>query len=285
MTIKEIIKEAIDKMNSNKIKDSRIIARRILSMVLNKDNQYLIVNDNKSIDNGKYIEFSKLINQIIEGTPLQYITHNQEFMGYDFYVDENVLIPQPDTEIIVENVIDIYNNIKDKSNINILDLCTGSGAIAISLDKILNKSDNINIYASDISDKALSIANKNNSLQMSDVKFIKSDMFENIDQKFNIIVSNPPYIETQTICNLSKNVKKEPYIALDGGKDGLKYYSIILENASNYLKENGYICLEIGFNQAEKVVNIIKAQNKYEDIRIQKDLSDNNRCIICKLKK
>ena len=172
--------------------------------------------------------------------------------------------------------------------VKIWDLCTGSGAIAISLEKYLNlekylENSNIEIYASDISEKALKIAEKNAKIinQDTNIKFVLSDMFKNIPQKdFDIIVSNPPYIETDTITTLSKEVQNEPLIALDGGNDGLEFYRIIASNGYKYLKNNGTILMEIGYNQKEKVTNIFKESGKYKSIECIKDLSNNDRVII-----
>ena len=173
-------------------------------------------------------------------------------MKLKFYVDENVLIPQPDTETIVEKIIKDYEGKKVK----ILDLCTGSGAIGISLAKYIEESE---VTALDISMKALQIAklNAEKNLVHKKMKFILSDMFEKIEnEKFDIIVSNPPYIESDTIKTLEKQVQNEPSIALDGGKDGLKFYKIIADYAWKYLNVNGKIYLEIGYNQKEKVIKL-----------------------------
>lgn len=216
------------------------------------------------------------IKKIIEGKPIQYITNYQEFMKLQFYVNENVLIPQPDTEILVEQVI---NENKNK-NINILDLCTGSGAIGISIAKYIEKS---NIIATDISSKALQIAklNAEKNLVHKKIEFILSDMFKDIGKRsFDIIVSNPPYIKTKIIKNLDKTVQNEPSLALDGGMDGLKFYKIIAQKAHEFLNKNGKIYLEIGYDQKDDVVNLLKNTFKYKDIICIKDLEQNDRVII-----
>lgn len=197
-------------------------------------------------------------------------------MKLQFYVDENVLIPQPDTEMLVEQVI---NENKNK-DINILDLCTGSGAIGISIAKYIEKS---NITATDISCKALQIAklNAEKNLVHKKIEFILSDMFNNIGKKtFDIIVSNPPYIKTKTIKKLDKTVQNEPNLALDGGMDGLKFYKIIAQKAHEFLNKNGKIYLEIGYDQKDDVVNLLKNTFKYKDIICIKDLEQNDRVII-----
>ena len=204
-------------------------------------------------------------------------------MGLDFYVDKNVLIPQPDTENLVEEVLTIINSLKKdfkEKNMYVLDLCTGSGAIAISLSKILD-SNRILVYGSDISDKALKIAEENAMQNCSKVVFLKSDIFKNINTsyKFDIIVSNPPYIETQTIEGLSEEVKKEPHIALDGGEDGLYFYKEIINNAKKYLNPNGYLAFEIGYNQKNAVEELLE-KNEYINIYSKKDLSGNDRVVV-----
>ena len=246
------------------------------------NDQYILVNQEKEINTSTYKKFLDFIEQIINGKPLQYITNHQEFMGYDFFVNESVLIPQPDTEIVVKNCMDIcLNLLSTNKRIKLLDLCTGSGAIAISLDKRLNKYDNIEVYASDISGDALKIAKYNNKKLSANVKFSLSDMFKDLEKQYDIIVSNPPYIATNIISSLPNDVQSEPHIALDGGKDGLKFYRIIAEEGINYLTSGGYLCMEIGYDQAEKVKKILEPS--YRNIRIEKDFESNDRCIIATL--
>ena len=212
--------------------------------------------------------------------PIQYLTNSQEFMGFNFYVDKNVLIPQPDTEILVENVISIIKNLQKscQKEITVLDLCTGSGIIGVCLKKHLQ---NVNVLSSDISSNALEIAKKNANLQNVKIDFIKSDLFENIDEKFDVIVSNPPYIKTDKINELSKEVKNEPRLALDGGQDGLDFYRRIIKESTNFFRKTGYLALEIGYDQKEAVENLFK-NFKYKEIKIFKDLSDIERVIIGK---
>lgn len=218
------------------------------------------------------------IQKIKDGFPLQYITHNQEFMGINFEINQNVLIPQPDTEILVENTIGLVlgnksleNQEDSKKTMQILDLCTGSGAIAVSLKKYLP---DVKIFASDISEKALEVAKKNAKNNNVEIEFIKSDMFENIHEKFDIIVSNPPYIKSEEIEKLSKEVQNEPKVALDGGKDGLKFYKIISREIKNYLKENGTLLMEIGYDEANEVMKL------FENSTCIKDYANNDRVIV-----
>ncbi len=213
--------------------------------------------------------------------------HNQEFMKMNFYVDENVLIPQPDTEILVEEVINICSGLscaytKDQ-NIRILDLCTGSGAIGISLAKYI---ENSKVTMSDLSKKALEIANKN--AIKNEVKdrcsFINSDMFENINEKYDIIVSNPPYIKTEVISTLDKEVQNEPVMALDGGEDGWYFYRIIVNEAWKYLKQDGILAMEIGYDQKKEVIKLLENTYKFKEIYSKKDLAEKDRIIIAKIR-
>ena len=280
MKIIDVEREQINFLKENGIEDSSIIIKELLCFLLQVDKVYLITHSNEEMDKEVYIKVVQNTKKIVGGKPIQYITNNQEFMKMNFYVDENVLIPQPDTEILVYEVLKIC---KEYSNgVNILDLCTGSGAIAVSLDRILRENCvDAKICASDISKQALKIARKNSENNNANVKIIESDLLENIEyKKFDIIVSNPPYIRTDEIKNLSKQVKEEPYIALNGGIDGLHFYRKIIKEAKGYIKNNGYLCLEIGYNQMESVLGIFKENKEYKNLKQIKDWSGNDRCII-----
>ena len=279
MTIKELVKQGKMLLNENDFDDSHIIARQLLCKTLEKDNQYILAHQEENINELKSQEFLEYIDQVISGKPVQYITNNQEFLGYDFFVNENVLIPQPDTEIVVQSCIKMcLRLLEDNGTINILDLCTGSGAIAISLDKILNRDDNVKVFASDISKSALEVARINHKNLNSCVQFIESDMFKNISDRYDVIISNPPYISTDIIKNLPIDVQEEPKIALDGGIDGLDFYRIIEKEGVKHLNKGGYLCLEIGFDQAETVKKIF--ENNYKILNVIKDFENNDRCII-----
>ena len=310
MNIQELKKVGVEELSKNNIDDAVIKANILLQFVLKMDRTEVIINCENMVNENRIEEYLSYVKEIVNGKPIQYITNNQSFMGLNFYVDENVLIPQPDTELLVEetikkircilgleeNLYKCYNQSEkiEKNNIyahekrvkrtdekiKILDLCTGSGAIAVAIENYLEKNSikNIEIYASDISTEALRIARKNAIInnENTHIRFIKSDMFENINQKFDIIVSNPPYIERGVIPNLSKEVQNEPHIALDGGVDGLDFYRLIAKEGKNYLQENGFILLEIGYNQKESVSKIFE---EYSNIRCLKDLSGNDRVI------
>ncbi len=289
MTIKEALQYAKEYVNS-------IEARVLLKYILKKDNVYIISNASTELTPDEEKELINSVNKLKSGYPLQYITHNQEFMGLNFYVDENVLIPQPDTEVLVENAIkliskNLHQNIltefqkqdasfnefeknESANNLKILDLCTGSGAIAISIKKYLP---NAQVFASDISTEALSIAEKNAKSNEVEIKFIKSNMFENIKENFDIIVSNPPYIKTTEIRKLSQQVQNEPTLALDGGNDGLTFYKIISKEAPKFLNKKGVLLVEIGYDQGLAVKSIFK------NSKIVKDYAGNDRVVIWSL--
>lgn len=253
-----------------------------MQYILNKPLSYIIANREEELDEEQQEKFINGIQKIINGTPIQYITNEQEFMKLKFYVDENVLIPQPDTEIMVEQIIKDYNKSGNENEVKILDLCTGSGAIGISLAKFIEKS---TIVATDISSKALQIAklNSEKNLCHKKMRFILSDMFDRIEnEKFDVVVSNPPYIKTDIIKSLDKSVQSEPFIALDGGMDGLKFYKIIAENAYKFLNENGKLYLEIGYDQKGEVISLLEKTLFYKKISCIQDLAGNNRVIIAK---
>ena len=280
MTIKETIRKGMIILKTNNVTEPNIKSRLIMQYVLNKPREYLVVYDKKELTLRQEVNYFKAIKKLCQGIPIQHITNRQEFMKMTFYVDENVLIPRQDTEILVEEVVKIAKKINAKK---ILDLCTGSGAIAISLAKYIDKS---NITAVDISSKALNVAKlnaKNNEVE-DRITFVESDLFKNLKkEKYDIIVSNPPYIKKEVLKKLDKEVQKEPKLALDGGYDGLDFYRKIIKNADEYLKFNGYLCFEIGYDQKEDVENLLKEQEKYANITCKKDLCDNDRVVTAKL--
>ncbi len=278
MTIEENLKNAIKQLKENNIEDATLKARLLLCNIMKVSKEYLVINSNKELDNIKQKEYLKKLQYLKKHIPLEYITNKKEFMKINFYVDENVLIPRPDTEVIVEEVINYCNNEKN-GKAKILDLCTGSGIIAISLAKYLP---NCEIIATDISNKALEVAKKNQlNNKVSNIRWIHSNLFSKIYEKFDIIVSNPPYIKKDVINELEEEVKKEPIIALDGGEDGLKFYKEILENAKNYLNKNGAIFLEIGYDQKKEVIDIVKKYYGNVKIECKKDLQNKDRMIRC----
>ena len=273
MKIDEMTNLFLKMLSDAKIEDSRNKYFILTKKILNYSKEYILIHGNEDVELEEFKKLEMYINKLIEGIPVQYLTNEQEFYGNKFYVDENVLIPQPDTEILVEEAISIIKN-GDK----VLDLCTGSGAIGISLKKKF--ADRIDVIGTDISKEALRVAKMNANANRISVEFVESNMFDKIvENDFDLIVSNPPYIETNVIKTLSKEVQNEPHIALDGGSDGLDFYRIIAKEGKDYLKSGGYLIIEIGFNQRDEVINLLK-ENDYLDIYSKKDYSGNDRIVV-----
>ena len=280
MKIKDAMEKGMIELKVDNIEMPKLKARLLMQFLLKKDRQYIIVHDRNNLTSNQEKMYFELIKKLRRGIPIEYITHQREFMKMNFFVDENVLIPRGDTEVLVEEVIKIAKKINAKK---ILDLCTGSGIIGISLAKYV---DNCELTATDISKEAINIAKKNAIINKVEnkVTFIESDLFSNIsNSKYDIIVSNPPYIKRDVIKMLDRQVQKEPVIALDGGYDGLDFYRRILEQAYEYLKYNGYLCLEIGYDQKNDVLDLVKQSKNYTDAYSLKDLYDNDRVVIIKM--
>ena len=286
MNVKELIEYGKTTLKENEVEDYNIIAKRLAKHVLKMNESDLVVNSQEEVDEEKEEYYKLELIEIVNGKPIQYITNQQEFYGQEFYVDENVLIPQPDTEILVEEVINISKQIENSSqSLNILDICTGSGCIGISLANNIASS---KITLSDISKDALEVATKNaNKLigNLSNIKLLESDMFEEIEEEFDIIVSNPPYISFEELQDLDEQVKDEPVIALFGYEDGLGFYRILIEESHKYLSDDGYLCMEIGYNQKQAVIDLLKENGNYKNIYSKKDLSGNDRIVIAQRRK
>lgn len=232
---------------------------------------------NYSLSHDDEVKVNDAINKRIQGMPLSYIIGNTEFFGRVFNVNENVLIPRPETEILVEKVMLDIN--KESKQLNVLDLCTGSGIIGITLSLETNAM----VVAADISSEAIDVASKNNDKLGANVEFIKSDLFQNISQKFDIIVSNPPYIKSEDILYLQSEVKNhEPHLALDGGDSGLEFYKKIIKDAPKHLNPNGKLYFEIGMGQAEDIICLMKKD--FTNIQVLKDYNKIDRVIIGNLR-
>ena len=280
MTIKELLNQGMIMLKNENVDGPKVKARVLLQHILKKPREYLIIYDKNDVTPSQRDEYVKVIKRLILGEPLQYIIGKQEFMKLNFLVNKEVLIPRQDTEILVEEVINIC---KEIPNPVVLDLCTGSGAIAVS---VANYVKNSKVYAVDISKGALKVARENAKLNgvLNNIEFVESNLFDKIkDVKFDVIVSNPPYIPTKVINGLSKDVKNEPKLALDGGKDGLDFYRRISENAYKFLNRQGYLCFEIGYDQKLDVLDIIKKQGRYVETYSKKDLCQNDRVIVTRI--
>ena len=266
--LSKILEEAIETLKKHGI-DERAEAEWIISLTTGIKRDQFDKDVMLSVDKVERIE--ELVSQRIKGRPLWYCIGDTDFFGYTIKVDERVLIPRPETEILCEQAIKCVFD-----GAEVLDLCTGSGAIAITI----NKETGAKVVAVDISSDAILLAQENANKNQAKVEFIQSDMFSNLtDRKFDLIISNPPYIRSSDILNLQDEVKNfEPILALDGGKDGLDFYRIIANNVLNYLNKNGIVLLECGYDQAKDVAELFNGF----DVEIIKDYSGIERIVKAK---
>ena len=275
MNALDLIKNGTLALKENKISSHRIDSEILLSSVLGKSREEILINLDKKINSRDIFSFKKLIERRSSKEPLAYILKEKEFWSKKFEVNESTLVPRPETELMLEKLIKIY---KDKK-INILDIGTGSGCILISLLSELKNSIGVGI---DISTEALKIAKKNAKKHKTNNKifFYNKSFTEIYDRKFDLIVSNPPYLLTKDIRNLQEDIKRfEPLIALDGGNDGLDVIKKVIYKAKNILKFDGMLALEIGNGQFRKVSNILFKNNFRIKYKL-KDYKDNTRIII-----
>lgn len=265
MDIKEIIKEVKQRLNSVGITDNCETEWLIAEALNIKRNQIYFL---KNISNAEYQRIIDFLEKREKFMPLDYITGKSEFFGLKLNVNSNVLIPRPETELLVEEVLKVA-----KVGDNVLDIGTGSGAIAIAI----KKNQDVNMFAVDISNKALAVAQQNAKENNADISFIQGDLFDSIgDKKFDIIISNPPYIPTRDIETLQNEVKDyEPHLALDGGVSGLDIYRRIINSLNNYLKRDGYVFFEIGIGQEKDIASMFDG---YE-VEVKKDYNGINRII------
>ena len=283
MVINELIKLGVEELKDRDFSNPMLEARLILAKLLNVDKSYIYAYGEKEVPEEIGDKFIMMIKQRSKGYPFQYLMNEKEFMGLDFYIEEGVLVPRPDTEILVEYVIDYINEKYKDKNIKVLDLGIGSGAISLS---IANRFPSILVYGVDIDDTPIKVSNINKKrFNLSNVEFLKGDMFEPIEKigmkkGFRIIASNPPYIPKDEIEKLQDEVKiYEPRLALDGGDDGLRFYREITSKSREYLVENGLLIYEIGFNQGNDVKSILIREG-FKDIKILKDLQGLDRVIL-----
>ena len=278
MNIENILKIGFQKLNNNNIRNASLDCELLLSRAINKNREYIMLNLNKNLKNNNINIFNNLIERRKSGEPVAYLTNKKYFWKEAFYVDKNVLIPRPDTEILVESITKLT---KVDSKLHILDIGTGSGCILLS---ILKERMNFIGTGIDISKKSIKIskynAKKLNLTKKS--KFYISDIDNFLIGKYDVIVSNPPYIEDCDLKYLDKDVVGfEPRMALKGGKDGLLEITKVINGASRLIKKNGLFVLEIGYNQKNKVTKILKKKGFYIINRL-KDYNKNDRCIISK---
>lgn len=277
--IKDLLKKGIAALQ-NSVSMPSLEAELFLAHILGKDRLYVLTFGDTQIEKEEENAFYKMCERRALGEPSAYIIGEKEFMSLNFKVNPSVLIPRPETELLVEHIIEKYSG----KSISILDLCTGSGAIAVSLAHFLP---NAKILATDISDDALCVAKANAEINkvQNRVSFVKADALLKTDfgQRFDLLVSNPPYIESAVIPTLDKDVKDfEPREALDGGDDGLIFYKNIVDNIDINLRRSGELCFEIGFNQADSVCDIMKS--KFESIKVIKDLAGLDRIVTGQLR-
>lgn len=276
MVIREALEYGYKNLENNLYTNPLNESRQILSFLLEKDISFLYIYPDFQLNKEVEEKFVKIINKRRENYPLEYILNSADFYKRDFYVDERCLIPRWDTENLIEAVKEKSKNI---SNPKILEIGPGSGAISITLALELK---NAFITGADISKDALKVCNINlNKYQIDNVEFIYSNLFENIKNKYDIIISNPPYIKSEEMNSLQEEVKKEPVLALDGGVDGLDFYKTISEESRDYLKKDGFLIFEIGHDQYDKVKEIL-INNKYIDINYKKDIQGFKRVIFGK---
>ncbi len=276
MNIQSAIIKGTNILKSKCILSAQLDAEILLSKVIGKDKKYIILNNSKKLSIDNVLKFEKLINERSKKKPVAYLIFKKFFWNYEFLVSKDTLIPRPDSELIVEEVLNIT---KYKNKLNILEIGIGSGCILLS---ILKEKKNFFGTGIDISKNCINISKINaNKLQLNDrLKFFKSDVDKFNLGKYDLIVSNPPYINKHKIKYLERDVAYfEPKLALDGGLDGLSEIRKVIIKSSELIKKNGKFILEIGFNQKNKVIKLLMKKGFYIN-KVSKDLSKNDRCIV-----
>jgi len=276
MNIQSAIITGTNILKNKSINSAKLDSEILLATAIGKDRKYITLNYNKNIKENDLKYFQKLINKRSYREPIAYLTNKKYFWKYKFFVTRDTLIPRPDTEVIVEQILKLT---KLKANVKILDIGVGSGCILLT---ILKERKSVYGVGVDISEKCLNISKINaKSLKVdSRVKFFKTDVDKFTQGKYDIIVSNPPYIKRYHLKYLEKNVVSfEPKIALDGGLDGLSEIRKVISKSSELIKENGKFILEIGFDQKNKVIKLLKDKGFYIN-SVLKDLAKNDRCIV-----
>jgi len=257
-------------------------AELLFTEVLNCSRPELYLNRDLRLAKAKGALIAGVLKRRVSGEPLQYILGKADFYGLQFKVNPGCLIPRPETEILVETVIRLsgYPVIR----LNILEIGTGSGCIALTLAKLLPEA---LITATDISEKALAVAQENAVFHKVNINFIKADLFNTNNltpNTYDLVISNPPYIRSGDIDTLQPEVRREPRVALDGGADGLEVYRRIADSASQYLKDKGYLILEMGFGQTDAIVKILTKNRRFEIIEVVQDYNNIQRVIVAQKK-
>lgn len=255
------------------IEEAELDARLLLEEICGTDRNTLLVHGDRNVTEEELAQYKEMLEKRSAHIPLQQIIGRQSFMGLDFYVDENVLIPRQDTELLVEEALQELHD-----GMRILDMCTGSGCILLSLLKYSNDCEGI---GADISEKALKVAERNRvQLGLENAAFIRSDLFEAVEGKFDLLVSNPPYICSDVIDTLMPEVREhEPRQALDGSADGLYFYRRILADCRAYLKPGGMLLFEIGYDQGEAVKRLME-ENGFLEVEVKKDYGGLDRVVL-----
>ncbi len=285
MKLENVISLGVQPIEESNIDSPHIETVILLSHLLGKDKSYVYSHPSRELSDSVVKKFSSIIKKRAQHYPLAYIIGKKEFMSLDFIVNENVIIPRPETEILVEETLKLFP-LQDASQHTIVDVGTGCGNIALSLAKY-NK--DIYVYATDISSKAINVAFENRKrLNMENtVSFINCNLWDYFNDKkwkgrIDALVSNPPYIRSSQLSDLASELGYEPKEALDGGYDGLYFYPLLIEGGKFLLRKGGYLIMEVGYDQAEAVKNLIQSKGNFEDIVIKKDYSGIDRIVIAR---
>ena len=271
MTWKEAYEYGQQQLNNAHIDEAKLDAWYLLEYATGMSRTMYYLHMDEEMDAKQVTMYKEYIETRAHHIPLQHITGVQEFMGLTFHVNEHVLIPRQDTEVLVESVLHIM-----RPGMNILDMCTGSGCILISLLKLGANSTGVGV---DISKEALDVAKENAEKIGVDAKFLQSNLFSEVDGRYDVIVSNPPYIRTEVIEELAEEVKfHDPCLALDGKEDGLFFYRNIVKESPNYLKKNGKLYFEIGYDQGEAVRTLMEEAG-FREVTVKKDLAGLDRVV------
>lgn len=277
MTLQQAYEEGIERLKEAGIEEAGLDAWYLLEYVTGINRATYFADSNQEMKDSHRATYQTLISERETRIPLQHLTGVQEFMGLEFRVNEHVLIPRQDTEILVETALEKINT---KKPLRVLDMCTGSGCILLSVLSYGRKKCEITGVGVDVSDKALQVAKENARNLQVDAEWIESDLFSGVSEKFDMILSNPPYIPSAVIKTLQPEVREhDPLLALDGKEDGLYFYRKITEESRNYLQPGGWLIFEIGAEQGEAVSSYLK-QNGFVQVAVKKDLTGLDR-VVC----